>query len=47
MISVVWHFWISPILVVSGIMMIVGFVGMYLKSVTSKRYPPRGSQKQS
>ena len=46
MISVVWHFWIAPFLVVGAILTVLAIIGGYLKSVTSKQYPPRGSQKQ-
>lgn len=46
MISVVWHFWIAPFLVVGAILTLLGIIGGYLYFVTSKQYPPRGSQKQ-
>ena len=44
MFSVVWHFWIAPFLVAGAILTIVAIVGGYLKTVTSKQYPPRGSK---
>ena len=45
MFSVVWHFWIAPFLVAGAILTIVAIVGGYLKAVTSKQYPPRGSKR--
>ena len=39
--AVVWHWWLAPVLVASGVLMIVGMVGGYLNQVTKDRYPAR------
>jgi len=45
MFSVVWTFWIAPILVAGTIFLIVAVVGGYLSQVTAKQYPNRKQRK--
>jgi hypothetical protein len=37
----IWHWWIGVLLVLGCIVLVVGFVGGYLKSITSQQYPGR------
>jgi hypothetical protein len=35
----IWHWWIGVALTGVAVLMCVGLIGAYLKSVTSQRYP--------
>jgi hypothetical protein len=37
----IWHWWIGVVLAVVGVLVVVGVIGGYLKSVTAQRYPGR------
>ena len=39
--AVVWHWWLAPILVASGVLLILATVAGYLNQVTKDRYPAR------
>jgi uncharacterized membrane protein len=36
----IWHWWIGVVLLIVSILAVAGLVGSYLKSVSSRRYPP-------
>ena len=37
----VWSFWIAPALLIPTILILLVIIGLYLKKVTSTRYPKR------
>lgn len=37
----IWHWWIGVILLAVGILAVVGLVGQYVATISSKRYPSR------
>ncbi|MEM7093442.1 MAG: hypothetical protein AAF567_10610 [Actinomycetota bacterium] len=39
--AVVWHWWLAPVLVASGVGLILATIGGYLNQVSKDRYPPR------
>lgn len=41
MLAVVWHFWIAPILVGSGVLLIIATIVGYLNKVSKPRYAPK------
>ncbi|MBT4985346.1 MAG: hypothetical protein HOJ85_07870 [Ilumatobacter sp.] len=43
----VWHWWIGVALTGVGILIGVGLIGLYLSTVTAKKYPGRKRSRQS
>ena len=41
----IWHWWIGVLLVLGCIVLVVAFVGGYLKSITSQQYPGRRNRR--
>lgn len=41
----VWHWWIAPILVISGVGFILASVAGYLNQVSKDRYPTREARR--
>ncbi len=39
--AVIWHWWIAPLLVALGVIMIIATIIGYLKKVSSIKYPPK------
>jgi len=44
-VGMVWHWWLAPILVGSGVLFILASVGGYLSQVTKDRYPTRAPRR--
>ncbi len=42
--AVVWHWWIAPLLLGGGVVVLVATVVGYLAQVTRPRFPPKGYQ---
>ena len=45
MLAEIWHWWIGVLLTPPVILMVIGRVGGYLKSVTSQQYPGRRNRR--
>lgn len=43
--AVVWHWWLAPILVFSGVLLILSTIGGYLNKVSKDRYPTREARR--
>jgi len=41
----VWHWWLAPVLVASGVLLILAMVAGYLLQVTKGRYPQRPARR--
>lgn len=37
----IWHWWIGVLLTLVSVLLVVGLVGGYLKSVTAQQYPSK------
>lgn len=42
--AVVWHWWIAPLLLGGGVVVLIATVVGYLAQVTRPRFPPKGYQ---
>ena len=40
----IWHWWIGVVLLGAGIAAVIGLIAGYLGSVSSKRYPGKGTR---
>lgn len=45
LVAYVWHFWIGVLLFFVSVLAVVGLLGGYLKSVTSKQYPGKRNRR--
>ena len=36
----IWHWWIGVVLTLVGVLAVAGLAATYLKSITSRRFPP-------
>jgi len=44
-VAVVWHWWLAPVLVASGVLLILGTIGGYVNQVSKDRYPRRAPRR--
>jgi hypothetical protein len=42
----VWHWWIGVALTSVAVLICIGLVGLYLSTVTAKKYPGRKNRRQ-
>jgi len=40
--AVVWHWWIAPLLLAGGLLLLAATVAGYLRQVVRPRFPPKG-----
>jgi hypothetical protein len=43
----IWHWWIGVVLTGVGVLIPVGLIGLYLKSVSAQKYPGGKRRRQS
>jgi hypothetical protein len=41
MLANIWHWWIGVVLTFVSVLVVIGVIGGYLKSVTSQQYPSK------
>jgi hypothetical protein len=41
MLANIWHWWIGVVLTFASVLVVVGVIGGYLKTVTAKQYPSK------
>lgn len=45
--AVVWHWWVAPLLLAGGLLLLAATVAGYLKQVVRPRFPPKGFDPQA